>query len=194
MTDEELMLAVCNGDQSAYQTIVKKHLKPISHYAFRMLGSTKDTEDITQETFLRLWLNAAKWQPQKANLSTWLHRITHNLCIDFLRKHGHTYTQSDFEDELGETLEIDAASSIDLTARARVIQRALLELPESQRSALMLCHFQGFSNKEAADIMDISVKALESAIARAKRTLREKLGSLIELGDQPLHPSEQDPV
>jgi len=194
MTDEELMFAVCNGDQSAYQTIVKKHLKPISHYAFRMLGSTKDTEDITQETFLRLWLNAAKWQPQKANLSTWLHRITHNLCIDFLRKHSHTDTQSDFEDELGETLEVDAATSIDLTTRAQVIQRALLELPESQRSALMLCHFQGFSNKEAAVIMDISVKALESAIARAKRTLREKLGGLIEFSEQPLHPSEQDPV
>ena len=79
MTDEELMQAICNGDQSAYQTIVKQHLKSISHYAFRILGNQKDTEDITQEAFLKLWINAKKWQPEKTKLTTWLHRITYNL-------------------------------------------------------------------------------------------------------------------
>lgn len=184
MTDEELMLAVCNGDQSAYQTIVKKHLQPISHYAFRMLGNSKDTEEISQETFLRLWLNAARWQPDKANLSTWLHRIAHNLCIDYLRRHRRTVVQSELrpETDTTETLEIqqetESATRIDANAAAQQLHNALQELPESQRSALMLCHYQGFSNKEAAVIMDISVKALESAIARAKRTLRNRLSEL----------------
>lgn len=191
MTDEELMLAVCNGDQSAYQAIVKKHLKPISHYAFRMLGSTKDTEDITQETFLRLWLNAAKWEPRKSNLSTWLHRIAHNLCIDYLRKHsrlqqaGQCGTEQDWLEKVA-TSHTDQqpgenTADLDAAAEAKLVHLALQDLPESQRSALMLCHYQGFSNKEAADIMNISVKALESAMARAKRSLRLKL--------QHLHPA-----
>lgn len=202
MTDEELMLAVSNGDQSAYQTIVRKHLKPVSHYAFRMLGNSKDTEEISQETFLRLWLNAARWEPDKANLSTWLHRIAHNLCIDYLRRHRRTVVQAEmrpeadaeerFEDSFAAPQELDNAARIDAIAARRQLLIALQELPESQRSALMLCHYQGFSNREAAVIMDISVKALESAIARAKRTLRTRLSKL-DMTDlvQPAEPGQE---
>ena len=70
MTDEELMLAISNGDQSAYQIIVKQHLKSVSYYAYRILGNQKDTEDIAQEAFLKLWVNAGKWQADKSKLST----------------------------------------------------------------------------------------------------------------------------
>jgi RNA polymerase sigma-70 factor (ECF subfamily) len=175
MTDEELMRAVCNGDQSAYKAIVTKHLKPISHYAYRMLGSSRETEDIAQETFLRLWINATKWQPEKSSLTTWLHRITHNLCIDHLRKHSHVQTQESFSEEEAEPNRQQSFAQEGDRGAAEKLQRAFRELPENQRSALMLCHYQGFSNKEAAAIMAISVTALESAIARAKRALRERL-------------------
>ncbi len=176
MTDEELMQAVCSGDKNAYQAIVKRHLNAISHYAFRTLGNKKDTEDICQETFLRLWLNAKRWDAKKAGLSTWLHRIAYNLCIDYLRKNGRLQTQ-DMEDEqlslsadesdhrLGE----EAESGQEF--RLARLKTAINKLPESQRSALSLCHFQAFSNKEAAAIMGISVVALESALARARRSL-----------------------
>lgn len=170
MTDEELMLAVCDGDQSAYQIIVKQHLRSISHYAFRMLGNQKDTEDITQETFLRLWINAQKWQADKAKLSTWLHRIAHNLCIDYIRKHGNVQTRESFEQR---EEQLEANESLDESSKIKKLNDAIKRLPESQRSALMLCHYQNFSNKEAAAIMNTSVKALESVIARAKRSLRK---------------------
>ena len=91
------MEAICNGDQMAYQVMVKRFLSSISHYAYRLLGNKKDTEDIAQETFLRVWLNANSWQPEQAMLSTWIHRIAHNLCIDYLRKHGRMQTQENFE-------------------------------------------------------------------------------------------------
>jgi len=174
MTDEELMTAVCKGDESAYQTIVKQHLRPISHYAFRMLGNQKDTEDIAQETFIRLWVNASKWQANKAKLITWLHRIAHNLCIDYLRKHGRVQTESDIQVEVGEN-ELQSDEDNRDNFRIASLNFAIRNLPESQRSALMLCHYQGFSNKEAAIIMGISVKALESAVSRAKRALRSQL-------------------
>ena len=177
MTDEELMLAVCNGDQTAYQTLVRQNLNAISRYAYRMLGNQKDTEDITQETFLKLWINAAKWQPEKSKLTTWLHRITYNLCVDYLRKHSRVQTQEDFDESyLGEDLQVHTQDMEQQRASdAKLLNAAIDELPEQQRSALMLCHYGGFSNKEAAAIMKLSVKALESTISRARRSLRTQL-------------------
>lgn len=197
MTDEELMQAVCKGDQSAYQTLVKRHLKPISHYAFRLLGNTKDTEDIAQETFLRLWTNAAKWQADKAKLSTWLHRISHNLCIDYLRKHSRVQTRESFdEDDNGELDNgsneqiVESSSSesehFDENGKLEKLKSAMYQLPLGQRSALMLCHYRGFSNKEAAAIMNISVKAVESALARAKRSLRKLIAEVDNKTDNAL--------
>ncbi len=191
MTDEELMLAICKGDQSAYQAVVKEHLKPISHYAYRLLGNQKDTEDITQETFLKLWINAATWKPEKAKLTTWLHRITHNLCVDYLRKHSRMQTQDNFEEHLVDSSEETNDRNADFTQRdlcrdsekIRILDSALNQLPESQRSAIMLCTVQNFSNKEAAVIMDISVKALESIIARAKRSLKSIIRTMADNGN-----------
>jgi RNA polymerase sigma-70 factor (ECF subfamily) len=191
MTDEELMLAICKGDQSAYQAVVKEHLKPISHYAYRLLGNQKDTEDITQETFLKLWINAATWKPEKSKLTTWLHRITHNLCVDYLRKHSRVQTQDNFEEHLVDSSEETNDRNADFIQRdlcrnsekIRILDSALNQLPENQRSAIMLCTVQNFSNKEAAVIMDISVKALESIIARGKRTLKSIIRTMADNGN-----------
>ncbi|MDD9895392.1 MAG: sigma-70 family RNA polymerase sigma factor [Gammaproteobacteria bacterium] len=181
MTDEELMRAVCDGDQSAYQTIVKQHLNSISHFAFGIIGNQNDTEDISQETFLKLWIKAEKWQPEKAKLSTWLHRITHNLCVDYLRKHGNTEAQEhvDVEKEVQADWQDGYGVSEDREKQGKLLRKVINNLPENQRSALVLCHYSGFSNKEAAVILDVSVKALESTIARAKRTLRKQLSGAL---------------
>lgn len=191
MSDEELMAAVVLGDPSAYQALVRKNLPAISRYALRLVGSRSESEDIAQETFLRLWTTARKWDPAKAKLTTWLHRITHNLCIDFLRKQKRVSLEPDFDSEvsseeatsgefsnaLRESAEAqgDSPDREAREAELRALDRALNMLPEAQRSALLLCHYQGFSNKEAADIMGSSVQALESLIARAKRGLRTQL-------------------
>ncbi len=181
MTDEELMLAVSKGDQSAYQTLVSQHLNAISQYAFRLLGNRKDTEDICQEVFLKLWIYASKWRPGKAKLTTWLHRITRNLCIDYLRQHGRTQTSDILDmgaaDNLPETPQSDEQNESIAKDDKQRLNHAISLLPETQRSALMLCHYAGFSNKEAAAIMNVSVKALESSIARARRRLRKQLES-----------------
>ena len=177
ITDRELMQAVCVGSRSAYQSLVKRHLKSISHYAYRLLGNQKDTQDITQEVFLRLWINAHKWNTEKSKLTTWLHRIAHNLCIDYLRKHTRMQTQDSFDDEAADSSSNNEESTEETNDKTNLLREALSALPENQRSALTLCHYQGFSNKEAAAIMNISVKALESSVARAKLSLREKLTS-----------------
>ncbi|MDG2140130.1 MAG: sigma-70 family RNA polymerase sigma factor [Gammaproteobacteria bacterium] len=177
MTDEELMNAVSNGEHAAYQQLVKTHLPSISKYAYRIMGNQSDTNDITQETFIRLWVNAERWDPKKSKLTTWLHRIAHNLCIDHLRKCRKNKLSENFEEDIAdqELTRDNEIESNELNDKIQDLLIALRTLPESQRSALALCHYSGFSNKEAASIMNISVKALESAISRAKRSLRKTL-------------------
>ncbi len=171
MSDEELMNAICSGDHSAYEALVRRHLKPVSRYAWRMLGNQRDVEDIAQDTFLRVWLKAASWRPEKSRLTTWIHRIAHNLCIDQLRKRREELTEEEAAQDRG-PLE-DAVRD----HAAERLRAALGRLPQSQRSALSLCHYQGFSNREAAAIMAVSVQALESLLARAKRSLRKTLAA-----------------
>lgn len=185
MTDEQLMQAVCEGDRSAYQELVKRHLKSVSHYCYRLLGNVRDTEDIAQEAFLKLWLNAGKWDSDRAKLGTWLHRIAHNLCIDHLRKQSRVQLSDAPEqalyDEQSNTrpeafanheAHEEGYDALEEGRKQRLLRKALDELPEGQRTALLLCHYQNFSNKEAAAIMNLSVKALESSIVRARRTLK----------------------
>ncbi len=170
--DETLMQAIAAGDSRAYEATIRQHLQSISHFAFRMLGNSKDTEDIAQETFLRLWLHAHTWQREKASVSTWLHRIAHNLCVDYLRKDKSSLS-SEYEDEHAGTDR--PADAPERAEQLQALQHALEALPERQRSAIVLSHYHGFSNKEVAANMDISVDALESIVARARRSLKAQL-------------------
>ena len=112
------------------------------------------------------------WQREKASVSTWLHRIAHNLCIDYLRKDKSSLS-TEYEDEHeGSDRPADAPEK---TQQLAALQQALDALPERQRSAIVLSHYHGFSNKEIATIMDISVDALESILARARRSLKAQL-------------------
>lgn len=200
MNDEELMAAVAEGDRHAYETLVRAHLPAVMRYSLGLLGNARDIEDIAQETFLRLWTNASKWDPAKAKLSTWLHRIAHNLCIDLLRKQQRVLLSGSFDEEfdtgpgpagsegaahannslrgaLAELAKLEPSSqqAIEEDAALGALNAAMAKLPESQRSALLLFYFQGFSTKEAATIAGLSVRALESLVARAKRNLRQQL-------------------
>jgi RNA polymerase sigma-70 factor, ECF subfamily len=138
-----------------------------------MLGQQADAEDIAQETFLRLWTHADRWQEGKAGVSTWLHRIAHNLCIDALRR-GKSEVSDELDDQYADQVP-SMEQLISRNAERESLRRALSELPERQRSALIMTHYQGLSNKEVASILDVSVDALESLLARARKSLKTKL-------------------
>lgn len=176
LTDEQIMAAIAAGDQRVYADTVRQHSRAIAFYAWRMLGRQSEAEDVTQETFLRLWTQASRWQPDRAGISTWLHRIAHNLCVDLMRK-----DKSALTDELAEEIEDDSpevADGLDNDWRQQRLQQALVMLPERQRSALILTHYQGLSNQAVAQIMDLSVDALESLLARARRALKSELADM----------------
>jgi len=165
------MQQIQDGDHQAFAMLVDRHLVALHGFAQRMLSNHADADDIVQETFVRVWQKAHQWQPQ-AKVSTWLHSITHNLCMDFYRRIK------------GETVNITSVELIDphqpATSRqqqdvALQVQIALQQLPETQRSAIILCYYQNLSNREAADVLSISISALESLMARGRRKLKKIL-------------------
>ncbi len=170
------MKRVGRGDAASYRMLADEHLRSIVNYAYRLLTDRSEAEDIAQETFLRLWTNASDWQPQ-SRLSAWLHRVAHNLCIDRLRR-----PREQDAERIERFQATDRPSS--LVARkqlAEVVEVAVAALPERQRAAISLVHYQGLSNIEAAQVLDISVDALESLLARARGTLRKNLADIKEI-------------
>ena len=144
--------------------------------ATRMLNDAAEAEDVVQETFLRAWKALPKWEP-RAKFSTWLHRVALNLCYDRLRKRREL-TMEHLPERTDPAL--TPAEQVDQAQRVRAVEQAISGLPERQAAALTLCALQGHSQIEAAEIMDTSVEALESLLARARRTLRT---SLLERSD-----------
>lgn len=163
------MRRVRTGDKNAYRQILDQQLPSVSRYVMRMTDTSGEAEDITQEVFLRLWTHAEKYDPRVARLSTWLHNIAHNLCIDHFRKQT-KFVGAENQHDVAGGLEPDKAFHAE--ARSHLVKRALMRIPERQRSAIVMCHYQGLANKEAAAIMNISVDALESLLARGRRSLK----------------------
>ncbi len=146
--------------------------------SYRMLGSKHAAEDAAQETFLRLWRHAGKWKPQGAKFETWLYRVAMNICLDQLRKKKREAPEDAAPEQADSADRQDQA--IFLRERRFAIDEALEKLPERQRMAITLCHYQELSNIEAAEIMEVSVDALESLLARGRRALRDALAPMRE--------------
>jgi len=171
-TDEMLMKDIQAGNQQAFQYLVNQNLASLHGFAQRMLGSNSDAEDVVQETFIRVWNKAHTWKAGKAKLSTWLHRITHNLCVDWQRKPKvQTMTLTHDVEENTE----HSTDSLQREETAQAVETALQQLPERQRSAIVLCYYQGMSNRDAAQVLNVSVTALESLLARGRRSLKTLL-------------------
>ncbi|MEO1405747.1 MAG: RNA polymerase sigma factor [Pseudomonadota bacterium] len=159
------------GDPAAIRAIVVRNTAPLNALAYRMLRSQEDAEEVVQETFLRAWKALPKWKPN-AQLSTWLHRVALNLCYDRLRKRReHVMAEPpDIVDETpGPQGQLERQQSI------AKVRDALAQLPERQQAALSLCALEGYTNKMAAEILEISVEALESLLSRGRRQLRSIL-------------------
>lgn len=178
--DETALIAEAGrGDAQAYRALSDRHLGKIVGYANRLLADSAEAEDVAQETFLRLWKQAAKWQP-KAKLHTWLFRVAHNLCIDRLRARRPAEP-----DALERQSSGDRPSG--LLARKQLaseVEQALAELPERQRAAIALTHYQGLSQADAADVLQCGVEAVESLLSRGRRTLRQRLSHLRDDDDE----------
>jgi RNA polymerase sigma-70 factor (ECF subfamily) len=171
VSDLDQITRAAAGDPSAVSWLVDRYSPGVLGLATRMLGDRMEAEDVTQETFLRAWKALPTWEP-RARFSTWLHRVALNLCYDVLRKR-----RESLPGELPEMTdpELTPPERLLQTERVKAIETAIADLPERQAAALTLCALQGHSQVEAAKIMETSEEALESLLARARRSLRATL-------------------
>lgn len=172
--DEELVLAVGAGDRRAAAELVRRHLPRMVGLARRMLGDHAEAEDVAQEVFLRVWKHAAAWKPGQAKFETWMHRVGMNLCLDRLRRVSRNGGELNPETP---DARASATRAVDDRQRRERVRDALQVLPERQRAAVVLCYYQDRSNIEAAEILGLSVDALESLLSRARRTLKTQLAA-----------------
>jgi RNA polymerase sigma-70 factor (ECF subfamily) len=173
--DAELMRRIAGGDERAFQALMHRHLARTVRLAARIMGGTAAAEDVAQEAFIRVWKHAGDWlEPHQAGakFTTWLYRIVLNLCIDEKRKNRF----SDIENIPEPVDESDSAQTgIERREQSERVRAALGDLPERQRAAFVLCFYEEHSNKEAAEMLGVSVKALESLLVRSRRALKDKL-------------------
>lgn len=179
--DGALLVAYANGDRDAARILAGRLAPRTLAQAYRMLGDQAEAEDVTQEALIRLWRIAPEWRQHEAQVSTWLYRVTSNLCTDRLRRRKRSVgIDTIAEPESGAP---SVAEEMQDRARHKALQEALSELPERQAQAVALRHLDGLGNPEIAEIMDISVEAVESLTARGKRALAALLaGRKAELG------------
>ena len=172
--DEDLVTRIGEGDHRAVEALIARKLPRVLSLARRMLSDSAASEDVAQETFMRVWTHAARWQPGQAKFDTWLHRVASNLCLDRLRRRREVSV-----DQVPEQVDENALPSRGLEAldTQKLVEQALMKLPERQRQAITLCHYQDMTNIEAAEVMGVSVEALESLLSRGRRSLRDSLAS-----------------
>ena len=159
-TDEALIELVTDGDRGAFAELAKRHSKRYYRVAYRMVFNKNDAEDIAQEAFLKLWDKTYLWEKMK------------NTFAKKLLKDG-----IEIVDNKASTVD-----SLDAQQKKQILKKLILGLPERQQVALNLCYYEGISNKEAADIMGVGLKALQSLLIRGKNTLREKTKQYCERG------------
>lgn len=171
-SDSLLMLAVGDGDASAFRLLVERHHGLVFRIAWRMLNDASEAEDVAQECFTRLWTQAPGWSPQGGGLGGWLRRVATNACLDRIRKHRRL-SDEPVPDMTDEAPLPDAQAD---SARQRdAVVAAVQALPDRQRAAIVLTYYEDMSNAEAAATLDMHLKAFESLLLRARAALRSAL-------------------
>ncbi len=182
--DVRLMRLVAGGDTSAFEKVVERHQALVAGTAARMLGSNSDMEDIAQQVFIRVWKSARRYVP-RAKFTTWLLKITRNLVFNELRRakrRAQIPLQSDpgaEEIQLKDETNPAPDASLLEDELQRAIEEAIMQLPESQRMALVLRRYEQLSYEEIAGVLDLSVPAVKSVLFRARTELRSRLSKYL---------------
>jgi RNA polymerase sigma-70 factor (ECF subfamily) len=173
LDDESLISQIQEGSHEAFATLVNRHSNRFYRIAYRLVSRKDDAEDIVQDAFLKLWNRPNLWDPGKGTkFTTWFYRVVINLCLDHRKKKKLV--------NLSEGIEFaeekpGADILLDVHQKQALLERLICELPERQQLAINLCFYEGLSNNEAAQIIGVRVKALQSLIMRAKTTLKYKV-------------------
>ena len=182
--DLRLMQLVGRGDTGAFEQLIERHQALVAGTVARMLGSNSDVEDIAQQVFIRVWKSARRYVP-RAKFTTWLLKITRNLVFNEMRRtkrraHVPLQPEAGAEDPpLKDDLNLAPDVSLLETELQQTIEEAILQLPETQRMALVLRRYEQLSYEQIAEVLDLSVPAVKSVLFRARSELRSRLNKYL---------------
>ncbi|HEV2666499.1 MAG TPA: sigma-70 family RNA polymerase sigma factor [Blastocatellia bacterium] len=185
MDDHQLLAATLAGDETAFLEITRRYRNQITNYVYRMLDDYDRAVDLTQETFVRVWVNAGRYQATYS-FSTYIYKIAHNLAISELRQRKRRRTiqlPTFFSEKDNEEMEVEIEDRKQPLAedvmigdeRRRAVSRAIASLPEKYRAALVLCDIDEKSYDEISEVLGLPVGTVKSRINRARNLLKEKL-------------------
>lgn len=190
--DAALMLRVKQGDTAAFTELVEKYKQPIMNLACRTLRDMTEAEDLAQNVFVQVYKSASRYK-STAKFSTWLFTIARNLCLNEIRRRSRhpadslDATHPEQEDQPLQQYEdkktFSPPESLLQGELAQQIDRALADLPENQRSAILLCRQEDLSYEEIAEALGCSVSATKSLIHRGRETLKERLKAYLRTGE-----------
>ena len=173
-SDEELVVLLLQQDHQAFSTLVHRHASRFYACAYRYCNDQDEAEDIVQNCFLKLWAKPALWKPGKnAKFTTWFYRIVANAAIDAIRVRRSHMGQDVLDVQEDQAARADRV--LEEQDKMALLDAAIEVLPDRQKSALNLCFYEELSHKEVAEIMGVGVKAVESLLSRAKRSLGDQL-------------------
>lgn len=189
--DAALMLRVKQGDMIAFAELVEKYKRPVMNMVYRMIRDLTEAEDIAQTVFVQVHKSADRYKVA-SKFSTWIFTITHNLCLNEIRRRSRHPTDSmdvspsEPEERPAQQYEDTknplASEAILQSELAQKIDEAIAALPENQRMALVLCRQDELSYEEIAEILNCSISATKSLIHRGRETLKEKLKPYLRTG------------
>lgn len=173
-SDARLLSSISDGDHKAFAELVQRHSTRFYHLAYRAVQSREVAEDIVQDAFLKIWENPHAFCPERGTaFTTWFYRVILNGCLDWQRRKPFAI----LPDDLGIPPEQDGV--VQQAFEKEAIAEAIAQLPNRQQMAIQLCFVEGLSNQEAARIMGLHLKALQSLLMRAKKALQDKLRYLL---------------
>jgi len=181
LKDEELVFHYMEGEDSAFVELVDRYLKPVYNFSYRLCGDKKDAEEISQESFVKLWKNIAKFK-QGQKFKTWFYTIVRNTTIDWMRKKKHVlFSQFDNEDGgnfIEDTLvdtEKTAHELFEIGENKKIVEKFLGEITLQYREVLLLRYHEGLDFEEIGKMLKKSVNTVKSQHRRALIILRKKL-------------------
>lgn len=182
--DNQLMQKAGSGNRAAFKELVKKHQGTVTGIIYRYTGNHNEVEDLAQDIFLKIYKAANSYVP-RAQFKTWLYKVVANHCLNFFRSQKRKSSITSFDHSLSGDYNPHLQRTDAQKEQPEIIlqqqelqialKRALSELPERQRMAIILHRFEGLSYKEVAATLGSSLSAVESLIFRAMNNLKEKL-------------------
>jgi len=187
-TEDDKDLAIVerfqSGDSSAFDDLMRKYKGKILTYVHRSVRNWEDTDDLAQEIFIKVFQALPRWEP-RAKFSTWLYKIAHNVCVDYHRAKSRNVSSYSIDDEeiiygmpSADDIYSDPETAVIEKETGKMIQEALEQLSDRQRTVFVLYHYEGLKIKEIAEVLGLAEGTVKIHQHRAMEKLRELLKPL----------------